>query len=116
MMPDENLGERAEALGDLIEFRRPVVEAASALAAFPWDSPELVKLTRQQLADAVGRCWEGTISTEDLRAWAEALDGREDVSFEVGGVDLRGVLFELATPELFGDVKSTMAELLERLK
>lgn len=108
---------RVEAIWDLIDIRRPVFDAVAALGSFEWDAPrELVVLTRGHVTAAIQRCLDGTISLEELRAWAEALEGRDDVGFEEGGVDMREAVFELATPELFGEPTTTISELLERLR
>lgn len=108
---------RVEVLRDLIDFRRPVPEAVIALGSFAWDAPhELVAVTKGQVIAAIQRCLDGTISLEELRAWAEALEGRDDVGYEEGGVDMREAVFELATPELFGEPTTTISELLERLR
>lgn len=117
MIMNEPSDARAEVLRDLIDFRRPVLEAVAALGSFTWDAPrELVAVTKGHLVAGIQRCLDGTISLEELRAWAEALEGRDDVGYEEGGDELREAVFELATPALFGEPTATLSELLERLR
>ena len=113
---NERPGSRVEALLDLIEMRRPAVDAIAFLGSLPWDAPEeLVELRRTHVLTAIARCLDGSLSPEELRFWAESIEGREDIGHASGEVDLREVLFELATPELFGDPVANASELLERL-
>ena len=98
--------QRASVLRDLVEFRVPVAQAAAAMAMFPWDSErELVTFTRADGLRAIARLARGVATGADLRAWAEALEGRDDVGLEPGaeGV-LKDFLFALATPELEGEL------------
>ena len=98
--PDDN--PRVRALRDLVRLRRPVPDAAAALAAFDWDSDEeLLTLTRADAIRVLTAHLDGTLTDTDVTTWAETLEGRDDIGFEPGHDDtLKNLLFDLATPEL----------------
>ena len=53
----------------------------------------------------------GTLSSEDVQRWAEALEGREDLGREAGFEEpLTEFLFEIATPELAGPLTPELAQ------
>lgn len=109
---------RIEALKDLIEFRRPVLEAIEQLGQFPWDcATELVELGMADVLAALESHRRGELDEHDLESWAEALAGRDDVGMRAAqaGV-LTEALFELSSPELFGPPATTVPALLERLR
>ena len=63
----------------------------------------LVELKRGHVVAAIQRRLDGTISPEEVRAWAETLEGRDDVGYEEGGVDLREALFNWRRPNCSGN-------------
>jgi hypothetical protein len=82
------------------------------LARFPWDSSrELVKLTGAQAVDVLERYLSNGISAEELEAWADALEGREDVSYESDREDaIKDLLFEFANPDIMGPATADRAQ------
>jgi hypothetical protein len=94
--------QRAEALRDLVQLRRPVGPAITALAGFVWDSvEELVILTRADALRLLARYRTQQLTAKDCRRWAETLEGRDDLGLEAGYEDaLKDFLFTIATPEL----------------
>ena len=103
--------ERADVLRDLITLRVPVADATAALARFGWDSDdELVTLTRADVVRVLRGYTDGALTVDDVHAWAEALEGRDDVGREAGFADaLTEFLFEAATPELAGPLSPDAA-------
>jgi hypothetical protein len=103
---------RAEALRDLVELRTPIDDAAAVLARFGWDSEdEPVTLTRADALRVLRGYLNGRLTNEDVRRWAEALEGREDLGRETGFEKLlTEFLFELATPELAGPLTPELAQ------
>lgn len=102
-MNDEMLRtQRAEAVGDLVELRVPVEQAAAALARFPWDSDEeLHVLTRADALRLLKRYKRQELTVVECQRWADALEGRDDLGLEDGFEDtLKEFLFQIATPEL----------------
>jgi hypothetical protein len=95
--------ERTEALRDLVMQRRPVPAAVEALARFGWDyDDELVTVTSTDVARILGGYLEGRLPPEQVTAWAQAIEMRDDLGLESRNEEtLKQVIFEMATPELF---------------
>ncbi|MGO9559437.1 MAG: hypothetical protein ACLPQS_17385 [Acidimicrobiales bacterium] len=112
MTTDED---RITALEDLLLMRIPPAEAQQHLRRFMWDSEPLVTLTRADLERVLDEYLTGRIRAEVVEAWAEALEGRDDVSLERGlEVVINDVVFELANPELTARLTATGAQELKR--
>lgn len=94
--------ERTTTLIDLVCLRVPVEAAITAVRALPWDSEEdLVLLDRSAASSVLRRYGSGEITADDLEAWANAIEGREDVGFEAGQDErLSRFIFETANPAL----------------
>lgn len=93
---------RRDALVDLIELRVTPGEAVAAAKQLPWDSDvELVILSRANVAVLLTRYLHRELSTADLEAWANAVEGREDIGVGPGDEEsLRAFVFETANPVL----------------
>jgi hypothetical protein len=89
-------------LEDLLLLRRPVAEAVNAVRRLPWDSEEeLVVLRRQDAINLLDSFMSGAVTASDCQAWADAIEGRDDVGLEeTTNTLLKDFLFELSTPEL----------------
>lgn len=94
--------DRAEALRDLVQLRTPVRTAADRLKSFPWDSDvHVVVLTRADARRLLDSYVRGELTASAVEAWANAVEGRDDIGFELGFEGLlKQFLFDLATPEL----------------
>ena len=95
--------DRATALQSLIRLDTTLEEATSALASYPWDwtGNPLVVVTRADIAAIIERWSAGELSAEQVEGWATALEGRDDVGYEMPEEDeLRDLVFELANPTL----------------
>jgi hypothetical protein len=112
MSDAEDRDSRVNALQDLLELRRPITQAAAAVDQLPWDSDaELVTLRRGDAIRLIEGCLRGKISQDDLRVWAETLEGRDDVGFELDFEDvLKQLLFEFSSPELFEPISPPMLQ------
>ncbi|WP_426300244.1 hypothetical protein [Arthrobacter sp. R-11] len=108
---------REEALRDLVELRCPVPEALKRLSAFGWASDtELMKIVLEDITRALKRFEAKSLAAQDLEAWAEALQGREDLLLDPTTRDfLADALFELSTPELFGPMADIVSDLRTRI-
>jgi hypothetical protein len=96
---DVDSADRREAVRDLVERRRPTVDAAAALKAFPWDSDEpLVVLTPALVVDVLDEYLAGGVSAEAVMEWAEAIELRDDI--DLADERVNEVIFELANPLL----------------
>lgn len=111
--------DRHEALNDLLLLRCEVGDAIAAVNRFPWDSEvELVSLTRADAARVLDAFRSGTLTAGECAAWANAVEGRDDVGLESGAEDvLREFLFELSTPEVTRALtQATARDWLQRLQ
>ena len=85
------MNKRAALLYELIQYRRPISQVIHELGPFGWDSDvDLAYLKKQQVCDLLARFIEGdaNVSASDVRDWAEAIEGREDIGFEDGAEEL----------------------------
>ena len=83
-------------------MRIPVKDAVARLRSFDWDSaPDLVVLTPTAALHALDRYASADVSAAELAAWADAIEGRDDISFPQPFKSvLKGLIFELANPEI----------------
>lgn len=104
--------ERRETLLDLVQLRRPLADAIEALRQFPWDSEiELVTLTRSDARRLLAAYVSGVLTASDCEAWANAIEGRDDVGLEEDAEDvLKDFLFEVATPEATHELTTSTAK------
>jgi hypothetical protein len=98
--------DRRSCLRDLVELRVPLARARASLARFPFDSDdELLALNRIDAVRVLTRYLDGSLPSDDLRDWADALEARDDLGREQGVDDaLTEFLFQLATPDLAGEL------------
>jgi len=108
------MGIREQLLNDLLGLRRPISIIRDGLSKFPWDGdPDLVTLTRTHLRSVLQRFIDGHLTVADVEAWAETLEGRDDVGIEADQAELlKTIVFELATQELGLPLTPTLAERL----
>lgn len=100
---------RVSALQDLVEHRVTAAASAALLAAFPWDSDELVELTADHLLGVLEDLRAGKIDGPEVVAWADSVDMRDDLGREPGAEDVvNEALVEMSSPELFGDLSETV--------
>ena len=98
--------EHREILIELVEFRRPAFELHRLVQIFPYDFDGTpVFLTRDHLRNGLLRCIDGRISVSELGAWADLLEGRPGIEYEVGHEDqISEILFQLSTPDINEEV------------
>ena len=94
--------DRTSVLRDLLTLRRPISQIIQELHHFPWDSEtELAEFSVQNAISVLDRFTNGTISDEQLEAWANAIESREDIFFNDGASGfLNDLIFKLANQEL----------------
>jgi hypothetical protein len=103
-------------LAELLSPRRPIGLIREELFQFPWDSKsELVIFKRTHLKAMLGSFITDHLTVADIEAWAEAIEGRDDIGFEAEHEELlKTILFELATQELGLPLSRSLAERLIR--
>jgi hypothetical protein len=110
---------RTEWLNALLKFNSPLGEIVPHLDNFGWDSDTpIVVLNRQHLCSILQRYLDHQLSAEDLEAWANAIEGREDIAYDEEDRELvETVIFELANPLLASPVSVPLVQgWLEQLK
>lgn len=110
------MSRRTAVLYDLVNGSRPVDQVSEELATFGWDSEEeLVVLNRSQVAAILTDYLAGFRSATEVQAWAEAIEGRDDVGIATdSAVDLHDMIFRLANPELGHALTALFAQKLIR--
>lgn len=101
-----------EALINLIQLRVATPVALAAVRALPWDNEvELAVVRKEDVVAVLLRFLRGDLSATDLEAWANALEGREDIGFEPACDDkVPAFLFETANPKLGAPITPAYAE------
>jgi hypothetical protein len=106
---------REEVLNALLSLSRSTSQIRQELSAFDWDAErEIVALAASDVERALVMAASGRISTAELSAWAEMIEGREDIA---QADTLREFVFEIANPEINGELTDRrIAFLLRRLR
>ena len=93
---------RESLVRSLLALDRPLDEVVQRLGQYPWDSAEKLEIFRAAHAESVlKRFADGKLLASEVEAWANAIEGREDVGYEPSAeATLRRLIFELANPLL----------------
>jgi hypothetical protein len=113
------MNDRKEILLQLINYNQPIGQIEATLKQSPWDSEiTLVTLTRQHMVDVLSRYLKQELTSEQIEAWANITEGREDIAFEFEYEDsLQEVIYCLANPLLTSPLnESNVNNFLEMLK
>lgn len=79
------MSDRQELLDLLLEGLVPAEQITAQLSEFAWESDRpAVLLTRKHALGILKRFVEGDLSNDEVTAWADAIEVREDIDFEVG--------------------------------
>jgi hypothetical protein len=109
---------RVELLQSLLALNQPLANVLPQLTAFGWDNDrELVILKRHHIAAIFNRYLTNTLAAADVEAWANAIEGREDIGYESGSAEvIAEAIDELANPLLTRSLtKETAKAWLDRL-
>lgn len=75
--------------------------------------PTLI-ISKAEFSTVLKRCIENEISVEDLENRANAIECRDDLDFE--DVEMQEIIFELASPEINGEIsKERLQEIINDL-
>jgi hypothetical protein len=104
---------RNEVLRALLRLERPPSEIATLLSGMEWDAERpLVELGRRGMREVLHSAVVGRIPAAHVEAWADLIEGREDIGREPGSEGiLNEALFELANPALSG---TTIEKIVEK--
>jgi hypothetical protein len=111
--------DRVHALRSVLDLDGPIDDLVTRLRSFPWDSADvLVVLKPQQVIALLERYLNGSVRQADLEKWAETIEGRDDVGYDVKEEELlREIVFELANPLLTQQIDNEKArEWREKLR
>lgn len=108
---------RQAVLRDLVELRATVSDMIARLAGFEGPSAQdLVTLRTLDIAFALDRYQRALIGNDELTSWAETVHSLDDIALDPQDHDfLANSLFELSTPELFGDMKDIVQTIKARM-
>lgn len=107
--------ERVQILADLVSLKGNLFELQRELSLYPWDSEEpLIQIRKTDLSNVIIRCIKSEITFEDLENWANTIECRDDLDFEVE--EVKEFIFELANPILNGAItEERIKEILNEL-
>jgi len=105
---------REDAIQSLVRLEQPLDAVRASLNAFEWDwnGPPLARLDGRQVASVLHRYSAGKVSGDEVEIWANLLECREDIEFEP---DAAQAIFDLANPDLQGQLTEVAPALLSRL-
>lgn len=104
--------ERESILLRLVEASGSIQNIQNDLSGLPWDSDTpLVTLTRPDIVRVLHRYLSEAMSSIDVEDWANAIEGREDIQYEIGYEEpLSKVIYQLANPLLTVPLTTASAE------
>ncbi len=107
-----NAVDRAELLASLLEAPERCGEIMTKLRELGWDADdELAQLSRNHLISVLEAVDSGRLSQTDVEAWANAIEGRDDVGREHGHeAVVSEALHWLANPMLEGEATPSAAQ------
>jgi hypothetical protein len=110
---------RTQLLANLLRYSHPLEETIANLRQFPWDSEvALIVLSRNHVVELLERYLLGNLANCDVEAWANAIEGREDINYESGHENiLQEIIHILANPVLTEPLDHLLAErLIKKLR
>ena len=86
----------------LANLDQPLSTILPILKTFPWDSNQaIITLKKEHLIHILSQYLNHSLSAIDLENWANAVECREDISYETEGEDfINDIIFNLANPIL----------------
>jgi len=107
---------RKDILMDLVFFKADLSELQNELSQYSWDIKEpILIISKQDFTNIFKKCINNEISFETLVSWANAIECRDDLDFEVE--EMQEIVFELANPEINGEItKERLQEIINELK
>jgi hypothetical protein len=108
---------RKQALSSLIHFDAPLDDIEAELAAVGWAAEPVTTLMRKDIAAVLQRFASGDIDAATVEAWANLIEGREDIQFELGHEQtILDAIHDLANPVLQGRTEDIAPGLLAKLR
>jgi hypothetical protein len=103
---------RIQVLTDLLDYSYPLEQMVLSLRQFPWDAETvLVILHRRHIIQLLERYLGKELANGEVEAWANAIEGREDIDYESEHEDiLQEIIHILANPVLTESLDINLAE------
>lgn len=94
---------RQDILSDLISMHGDLSKLSQELSQYPWDIEKpILQIKSGDIQTILRLVADGVISTDSLIYWANLIECREDLDVEDDY--LEKIIFELANPEINGEV------------
>ena len=94
----------------LLSLSGPLAGIQAQLAEYPWGCSEPpLALTKEHLGSVLERFLSGALTAEQVEAWANAVEMREDVEYDGNSLQAR-LLHSLANPALDGALSLASAK------
>ena len=86
----------------LANLDQPLSTILPILKTFPWDSNQtIITLKKEHLIHILNQYLNHSLSASDLENWANAIECREDITYETESEDfINDIIFDLANPIL----------------
>ncbi len=108
--------DRQSTITSLIRFDRRLSDLTRELRELGWDADPVAILTRQNISMVIDRFLTAELTAEAVEAWANLIEGREDIEFEPGReTTVAEALHDLANPELSGRLDAIAEDVRVRL-
>lgn len=93
---------RQQHLNALVNLNQPLSTILPILKILPWDSNQaIITLKKDHLIHILNQYLNYSLSAIDLENWANAIECREDITYETEGEDfINDIIFDLANPIL----------------
>ncbi|AXR68712.1 hypothetical protein [Leptospira mayottensis] len=92
---------RYELLHKLVNLETPIDQIKKGLSFYDWDSEINIELNSNHICNIIQKYLDGNLTNNEVEEWANLIEGREDISFEVRNQALlQNIIFDLANPEL----------------
>jgi len=106
---------RKDILTDLVFFKADLSDLQNELSQYPWDIEEpILIISKQDFINIFKKCINNEITFGNLVSWANAIECRDDLNFEVE--EMQEIVFELANPEINGEVtKERLQKIINEL-
>jgi hypothetical protein len=106
---------RKDILTDLFFLNGNLSKLQDELSQYSWDSEPILIINKQDFLNVLNTYIVDKIDTEDIIKWANALECRDDLSFE--DEELQEIIFELANPEINGEItKERLQKIINNLQ
>lgn len=102
---------RKELVKSLIEYKGDIDGIIEELSQYPYDSEQLVVLTRRHIINVLERFLEDEFLSSEVQFWADAIETREDIQYEIGYEEvITDALLKLSQLQLEGTLDQDSAK------